>query len=92
MPSRDANHIPRIVGVSYLDGTTAVPIAVDPTTGYLLCDVRDTGVAGTIIPHTVAYRDESHIPTMIGVIDGTNTIQRLNTTNDGYLKVDIPPI
>lgn len=42
-----ANHVPLIEGLSSVDGTTPVPIAVDPTSGALLASVVSGGGGGT---------------------------------------------
>ena len=65
---RDQNHIPVLLGVSYVDGTTLVPIAIDATTSGLCTDKINTI---SFSPDTVAIRDENRQTVLMGVNSST---------------------
>ena len=61
---KDQNHIPVMLGVSYIDGTTLVPIGIDSTTGGLCMDLVHTT---TYASNTLSVRDENHKNILMGV-------------------------
>lgn len=68
--SRDNNHVPTKLGVLFSDGTTLVPIAINPTNGGFKVNTTDTlGVAVT----QDALRDENFVHVLLGEnsVDGT---------------------
>ena len=81
---KDQNHIPVMLGVSYVDGTTLVPIGVDSATGGLEIDLVNT-FSGTI--NTNALRDSNHVPVLMAEnsVDGTLIPVYVNPTTGGIL-------
>lgn len=62
--SRDNNFVPTKIAVLNTDGSTIVPLRVNPTTHAL--NVSD-GTTGTDHGPTNAARDQNFVPTLIGV-------------------------
>jgi len=61
---RDQNHVPTKLGVLFSDGTTLVPIAVNPTNGGIKVNTVDT----ILVPVTqIALRDENFVHVMMGI-------------------------
>lgn len=81
---KDQNHISTIIGVSSVDGVTPIPIAVDPITGYLLCDVTYAVQTSSPVLRSNAKMDNNNVASMLGW-NGTTT-QALITHNS-YLIV-----
>ena len=81
---KDQNRIPVMMGVSYVDGVTLVPITVHSTNGGLSVDKINT-FAGTIDVN--AIRDNNHNPVLMGVnsVDGTLIPVYVNPTNGAIL-------
>lgn len=61
---RDNNQITTILGASSADGSTPVPIQVNPTSHSIKTDV---GTTGTDLSGDDASRDNNGVPVMIGV-------------------------
>lgn len=80
----DANSKITMIGVSYLDGETIVPIAVDPITGALLIDIVDSTTAISPVLRSSAKHDANTKHTMLGW-NGTDTQALI--THAGYLAV-----
>jgi len=59
----DENRIPVLLALSYVDGTTLVPIQINSTTGGVVID--NTHSVSTAARD--AARDENHVPTLMGV-------------------------
>lgn len=70
---RDNNGIPVILGASSADGSTPVPIKVDPTTHIMVTDVMMTG---SDLSDENAKRDANSITTLLGVssVDGVTPV------------------
>lgn len=81
---KDQNRIPVLMGVSYVDGVTLVPIKIDSTNGGVEVDAVNT-FSGTV--NTTALRDENHVPILMGVnsVDGTQIPVYVNPTTGGIL-------
>ena len=71
--NRDENWVVVGMGVSSDDGTTPVPITVDPVTGRLRCvSVSTDGGNATPTANKPPKRDENGVPVMAGVTDDAN--------------------
>jgi hypothetical protein len=83
---RDANQIPVLLALSSADGTTIVPVAVNPTDHYL--DVDD-GTTGSDLSGDIAARDNNMVTTMIGVssVDGITPVPVYADPTTGALLV-----
>lgn len=82
----DQNNKPTMIGVSYLDGVTPIPVAVDPVTGYLLVEIMDATFNASPVLRSNAKIDNNGKETMLGW-NGTTT-QALITHN-GYLAIKV---
>ena len=65
---RDENRVAVKMAVSYVDGTTLVPIAVNPVTGAVL---TDTTHSISFTPNKIAIRDENYQTVLMGVSSTT---------------------
>jgi hypothetical protein len=83
---RDENNVPTILGVLDTDGTTVVPVEINPTTHALFVDNNTTG---TDQGPARALRDENFVPTMVAVsdVDGVTPVV-LYTNSSGKLLID----
>ena len=81
---KDQNHIPVMLGVSYVDGTTLVPIQIDSSNNGIVVDRVNT-FSGTI--NTNALRDSNHVPVLMAEnsVDGTLIPVYVNPTTGGIL-------
>lgn len=61
---RDNNQITTILGTSSTDGSTPVPVKVNPTSHYIVTDI---GITGTDLSGDDAKRDNNGVPVMLGV-------------------------
>lgn len=76
---QDKNRVPTLMGVSYVDGVTTVPIEIDVTTGGVKVDTSNS-FSGTIDVN--AIRDDNHNPVLMGV----------NTDDGTLVPVYVDPI
>lgn len=85
---RDQNYRTVGLGISSVDGTTTLPIRVDPATNYLLIDIVTGALSAT--PATMDKRDQNHIPTIYGIssVDGT-TLVPIRTDDNGALLFEL---
>jgi len=82
---RDSNHVTTKLGVLFSDGTTLVPIAINPTNGGFKVNTVDTlQVAVT----QDALRDEDFVDVLLGEnsVDGTTIPVYVDT--DGAILID----
>lgn len=76
-----------MLALSYLDGTTLVPIQVDVSTGGIQIDQSHTI---QFTPTAIAERDNNHYPIMMGVDSVTGTpLPVLADPATGGILVDI---
>lgn len=68
---RDDNGVPTWSGLSLVDGTTVVPIKVNPSNGGVKIDFTSS-IAFT--PRTSAARDANNVATRLGQRDGASTV------------------
>jgi|TARA_R100000789_G_C3003463_1_gene149475 hypothetical protein len=83
---RDNNHIPSILALSYVDGTTLVPIKIDSSNGGIEIDISNNVSTAAMD----AARDGNHVPTLMGVdsVSG-NPIPIFADPTTGSILVDI---
>ena len=83
---RDENRVPTILGTSNSDGSTPVPIKVDPTTHGVDNDDGDTG---SDLSDDVADRDNNYVPVMMGVssADGVTPVAIYADPSNGELLI-----
>ncbi len=68
---RDQNSVTVLAGLSSIDGTTIVPIAIDAITGRVLIQiVTNTDETTAVIGN--AYRDENNVPVKTAITDDAN--------------------
>ena len=81
---KDQNRIPVMLGVSYVDGTTLVPIQIDSSNNGIVVDRVNT-FSGTI--NTNAIKDENRNNVLMGTnsVDGTLIPVYVNPTTGGIL-------
>jgi hypothetical protein len=83
---RDENHVTTYMGVSYLDGITPIPIAVNPDNGRVLVD------AVSVIQYTpedIAARDENYVPVLMGTSSFDDfVVLPLNVNLEGKVLID----
>ena len=80
---RDENHVTTLLGLSYVDGTTLVPIKVDSSNGGV--EVDRTNTVSTSAMN--AARDNNHKATLMGVdsVSGDPIPVFVNPTTGGIL-------
>lgn len=92
--SHDQNFVPTLMGVSSADGTTPVPVEVDPATGAMLTSGGGGGGGGTVAQGTAAALNAGW-PTINGELgdfsgtftNATQTTSVVATGLDGYANV-----
>ena len=83
---RDGNDKPAILAVLNTDGTTVVPVEINPTTHGLSVDNASTG---TDQGPERALRDENFVPTMLALSDADGvTPVALYVDSNGKLLID----
>ena len=87
---RDENFIAVALGVSDTDGTTTLPLSVDPVTGRLLIEINGQLTDGNTVPLMVG-RDENWRETASAVTDDADeTVSPLIVDNrNNYLYIDL---
>ena len=60
---RDENRITTLLALSYVDGTTLVPVEIDSTTGGVMVDITNSVSTAAMN----AARDQNHRTTLMGV-------------------------
>ena len=84
--SKDNNNISTILGTLNSDGSTPVPIKVDPTTHEL--QAAD-GTTGSDNSDDIADRDDNMVTVMLGVSNADGVIPvALYANSDGKLLID----
>lgn len=80
---RDNNHVPSLLALSYVDGTTLVPVKIDSSNGGIEVDRVNT--VSTVAMN--AARDENHVSTLMGVdsVSGDPIPLFANPTTGGIL-------
>lgn len=68
--SRDGNFVPTLLGVSSVDFTTPITVAVNPTTHRVLTD-SSASVAAAITTNTFTATNNQTIFTATGTVSGT---------------------
>lgn len=87
---RDQNNVSTIVGVSSADGSVTIPVEVDSVTEELIFEAAEIAAQGAVTNREIAYRDENHVPVMIGVSSSDNeTIVMPVCSPDGYLRFEL---
>lgn len=88
---RDENRIPVLMGVSSADGTTPIPISVDPTTGRVLVETtvissgNNDKIKISSADTTEGYGEDKFVAGSSGLL----TITKLNTGGNEQLEFDI---
>ena len=80
---RDNNHVPSILALSYVDGTTLVPLKIKSSNGGIEVDRVNTVSTSAMD----AARDGNHVPTLMGVdsVSGDPIPLFANPTTGGIL-------
>jgi len=78
--SHDQNRVPTLIGVSSTDGTTPVPVEVDPTTGAMLTSGSGGG-GGSDVQYTDGAATVAHPVGTIPVFDKAGTITAVSSAN-----------
>ena len=85
---RDNNQITTILGASSADGSTPVPVRVDPNTHYIITDIGDTG---TDLSGEEASRDNNGVTVLLGVSsdDGVTPVPIYTNPSTGGLLLKL---
>jgi hypothetical protein len=83
---RDQNHVPAWLGVWCVDGTTLIPIKINPANGGMMIDTTST-ISYT--PTPLAQRDQNRVPGLLAAegIDGLT--YPVNVNADGAVLIAI---
>jgi len=85
--SRDDNQVPVLIGTSNADGSTPLPVYVDPTTHIM---ATDDNTSGSDLSDDIADRDDNMVPVAMGVseADGTTPVAIYVDSATNKLLVD----
>lgn len=81
---RDDNHIPVKLGVWCVDGTTTIPIAVNPVNGGVKTDITST-ISYT--PTQVDPQDANFVNVLLAQ-DGNGHFYPVNVNSDGAILIE----
>jgi hypothetical protein len=85
---RDENHVTVGAGIGNDVDQDILMLRVDPVTGYLLCNITDTG-ATSATESQIASRDQNHRTVCMAWNEQDQELQEVLTDVDGNLLADV---
>ena len=84
---RDENRVVVLMGVSSVDGTTPIPLTVDPDTGRLRVYVAGNSGNAATPDRNVARRDENRVDVAAGENNSDQNVEpfSIETANNGIM-------
>ena len=83
---RDQNHITTLLLVSNTDGSTTIPLTINPVSKSIMVD---DGVTGSSLSSVPAKRDSNHVPVVMGLSseDGVTLVEIYADSATGALLI-----